>query len=279
VTKIAQAELLIGFDKLSKSDIAVAGGKAASLGELTRAGINVPPGFVVTTEAYQLYSNSLLPEDLQQKILSKFDELSTKRVSVRSSAVAEDSSNSSWAGQFESYLNVTKDELIQKIYDCWKSVEGARAYATQQAPENTDTTLAVVVQKMVDSEVSGVTFTKNPVTASETEVMIEATYGLGELLVQGAVTPDNYLVNKNTLTIIDKQVPAKKSMLVYSDGKNTQQPVAADKSASACLDDTQIIELTRLAVKIEDHYGQPQDIEWALEGGQFYILQSRPITA
>lgn len=275
--KVMQPRLLVKLSDLSQSDVALAGGKASSLGELTNAGIEVPPGFVVTTEAYRLFSQSELPQQLQQKILAEYDNLGAERVSVRSSAVAEDSSSSSWAGQFESYLNVTKDDLVKRINDCWQSVENAQAYAEQQSGKS-DMTMAVIVQKMVDSDVSGVAFSKNPITKSDKEVMIEATYGLGELLVQGMVTPDNYLVDKNTLEILDKKIQSKKVMLVYKDGSNKEQPVQDDVANKPCLDDSNIVELSRLTIDIEIHYNAPQDIEWALENDKFFILQSRPIT-
>src|SRR3990167_5168936 len=239
--KVMQPRLLVKLSDLSQSDVALAGGKASSLCELTNAGIEVPPGFVVTTEAYRLFSQSELPQQLQQKILAEYDNLGAERVSVRSSAVAEDSSSSSWAGQFESYLNVTKDDLVKRINDCWQSVENAQAYAEQQSGKS-DMTMAVIVQKMVDSDVSGVAF------------------------------------SKNTLEILDKKIQSKKVMLVYKDGSNKEQPVQDDVANKPCLDDSNIVELSRLTIDIEIHYNAPQDIEWALENDKFFILQSRPIT-
>ncbi|MBU1032049.1 hypothetical protein KKE03_03995 [Patescibacteria group bacterium] len=239
------------FNEISKNDVSLVGGKGASLGEMTRAGFPVPPGFVVTTAGFK--------KDIEKEVLYLFDELNAERVAVRSSGVAEDSSQASWAGQLETYLNVKRENLIEKIKECWNSIKSERAlsYASMQNLSDDQLIVAVVVQKMVESKTSGVMFTANPVSNNRNEVMIESVLGLGESLVQGSVTPDNFIIDKKTLDI-------------------TSKDLQKDKQAIA---DETIKELTKLGIKIEDHYGKPQDIEWAIDDeGKIWILQSRPIT-
>lgn len=271
---------LLQFNRISKNDVPLVGGKGASLGEMTNAGILVPPGFVVTTETYRQFYNQELPADVQEEILAAFASLGAERVAVRSSAVAEDSLSASWAGQLESFLNVTKEKLIDKIRECWSSIrsERALAYAAKQNVKEDQLLVAVVIQKMVDSEVAGVMFTVHPITKNNSEIMIEAGYGLGELLVQGMITPDNFLVNKNTLEIKESNINTQETMLIYENGENKQREVPDNKKSEPALDEDQIKELSNLGIKIEKHYQTPQDIEWALEKSKFYILQSRPVT-
>ena len=264
------------FNEIESDEIGVVGGKGLSLARLHQANISVSPGFVITTEAYRNGMDSAL----SNSILEAFDKLGTNRVAVRSSAIVEDSADASWAGQFESYLNVTKDEVIESAKKCWESASSdiVSDYAESQSISSDKLAIAVVIQKMVDSEVSGVAFSANPVTKDMNQVMIEATFGLGELLVQGMVTPDNYLVDKTSFEILEKNVPRKTTMLVYANGKNAEQPVPENKANEPCLDDAQIQELARLVADIEKYYENPQDIEWALESAKFFVVQSRPIT-
>lgn len=245
------------LEELGKQDVAIVGGKAASLGELQKAGIPIPPGFAITTKAYKKYLHEGLPVKLRDEIFNAFDNLGAQKVAVRSSAVAEDSSTASWAGQLESYLNVTRDDLIDRIYDCWNSIhsERALAYAAQQDVSEEQLLVAVVVQKMVNSEISGVMFTVNPVNKDVSELMIEAAPGLGEAIVQGAVTPDNFVLDKKTFKIKSKAL-----------------------AAGFRLSDNKLKAIAKLGVEIENYFGSPQDIEWALEKRKIYILQSRPIT-
>jgi phosphoenolpyruvate synthase/pyruvate phosphate dikinase len=268
------------FTEVHKSDVAIVGGKGASLGEMTNAGLQVPPGFIVTTDAYKAFAGHGLGDELQDAITAAYDQMGGGLVAVRSSAVAEDSAGASWAGQFDTYLNVSRNDLIASIEKCWQSAssDNVQTYAEQQKTPEADLALAVVIQQMVASEVSGVVFTINPVTHATDEVMIEAVYGLGELLVQGSITPDNYVVKKSNHELVSQNVPEKRTMLTYRDGATIEQPVSADISHEACLTPDQLGELTDLVVKIEDHYGCPQDIEWGQRDGTFYILQSRPVT-
>lgn len=268
------------FKQINKNDVGLVGGKGASLGEMTQAGIPVPPGFVVTAETYRKFINDELPVDVIEEILTAFDSLNTQRVAVRSSAIAEDSKTASWAGQLESYLNVTRDQLIENIRKCWNSIrsERALAYAAQQNLSEDQLVVAVVVQKMVESESSGVMFSVNPINNDLDEIMIEGGFGLGEMVVQGMITPDTFLVDKKTLEIKNKDIQSQETMLVYADGENREVSVPEHKRDKPVLSDEQVKELAALAIRIETHYGSPQDIEWALEKGKFYILQARPVT-
>lgn len=266
------------FEEISRKDVKEVGGKGASLGEMTQAGIPVPPGFVVTAKTHRQFADSEIPIEVRKEILKAFGELGVERVAVRSSAVAEDSDTASWAGQLESYLNVTRDELIDKIKECWDSIKSERAiaYADQSGVKKEDLVVAVVVQKMVNSEASGVMFTKNPISGEESEIMIEAGFGLGEMIVQGMITPDNYIINKQSLEIKAKDIQSQETMLIFKDGQNQEVPVPnGDQPA---LTDQQVKELAELGIKIENHWGFPCDIEWAMEKDKFYIVQSRPIT-
>lgn len=268
------------FNEISKTDVGLVGGKGGSLGEMTQAGIPVPPGFVVTTEVYQQYHDMGLPEDLQQQILQLFDELKLGRVAVRSSAIAEDSADTSWAGQFETILNVDRDGLFESIYACWKSAnsEIVKGYAEDNQVSEDKLALAVVVQKMINSEVSGVAFCKNPVTGDDNEIMIEACYGLGEMLVQGMVTPDNYIINKADLTIKNKHISTQEKKMVNTDNGTEERYINSEDQELQKLSDDYLKELAKLIVKVEQHFGSPQDIEWAFADNILYILQSRPIT-
>lgn len=268
------------FDEIGNDEVGTVGGKGLSLARLSQAGISVPAGFVITTDAYRTAHDKNVDSALAEVILQAFDKLGAERVAVRSSAIAEDSADASWAGQFESYLNVARNELIESVQKCWASASSdiVSEYAESQSIGGDKLAIAVVVQKMADSEVSGVAFSVNPINKDNNQIMIEATYGLGELLVQGMVTPDNYLVDKTTFEILEKNTPLKTNMLVYSEGQNIEQPVPSEKADEPCLDEVQIVELARLVVDIENYYETPQDIEWALDKTKFYIVQSRPIT-
>jgi pyruvate, water dikinase len=270
-TQICQ---ILRLEEVSRADVELVGGKAASLGEMLQSGVMVPPGFVITTDGFK---SGMLP-DLKQTILDAFDTLGAERVAVRSSAVAEDSGSASWAGQLESYLNITRDTLIEAVQKCWHSIESEHAVAYAKEQDINEQAVAVVVQVMVDSELSGVLFTANPVTENQDEIVIEAAYGLGELLVQGMITPENIVAKKDSGKILRRQASKQKIMLTYKDGTNQEVPVRADLLEKLVVSEKQVKELGVLARKIEQHYGSPQDIEWAITDGKLYIVQSRPIT-
>lgn len=269
------------FNTISQADVREVGGKGASLGEMTQAGMPVPPGFVIGAEIYRKYAASGIPADVEEEILEAFDILGADRVAVRSSALAEDSKTSSWAGQLETYLSVNRGALIENIKNCWDSIrsERALAYAVAQNVSQDQLVVAVVVQKMVESESSGVLFTVHPITHDTGLVMIEAILGLGEMLVQGMVIPDNFVVHKDPIEIKSQDIHTKETMLVFQEGENKEIPVPDDEKNQPALTEEQVEELVALALKIENHYQLPQDIEWAFAEGKFYILQSRPITA
>jgi phosphoenolpyruvate synthase/pyruvate phosphate dikinase len=272
--------MIKNFSEINKTDVESAGGKAASLGELTQAGFPVPEGFVIPVEIFKTYFNQPFPAELQEEIFQGFDLLNCERVAVRSSAVSEDSPGASWAGQLESYLNVGKDDLIEKIRQCWHSIKSERAlaYAGEHDFNEDDLAVAVVVQKMVESEVSGVMFTVNPIIKGPDEMMIDAGFGLGEYLVQGVISPDNFLVDKNSLEIKSKNIQNQEKMLVFKDGQNQEVPLDQEIGSKSALSDEQVRELAQIGKNIESHYGKPQDIEWAIENGKIYLLQARPIT-
>jgi len=305
------------FQNLSKTDVALAGGKGASLGEMTRADIPVPPGFVVLSGAFErfieetdlnveidaklhvvdhnamhtveeasqkiqtLILQAKMPEDIADEVLAAFKKLNAKYVAVRSSATAEDSSAAAWAGQLESYLNTTEEKLLENVRKCWASLFTPRAifYRFEQDLHKQKISVAVVVQKMVESEKSGIAFSVHPVTQDRNQLIIEAGYGLGEAIVSGSITPDGYVVEKEPRRIIDKNINTQKRMLARAEsGGNEWQNIPIKQGGQSVLNDDQIMELADLILKIEDHYKSPQDIEWAFEKGTFHITQSRPIT-
>jgi phosphohistidine swiveling domain-containing protein len=268
------------FNQINKDNVSLVGGKGASLGELFNSGIPVPDGFVITTDAFKQFFKQELSADFIEQLLKSFDELGAELVAVRSSAVAEDSGSASWAGQLDSYLNTKREDLLDRIKDCWNSIKNERAleYADQNHIPKEDLLVAVVIQKMVKSDSSGVLFTVNPMNNNYKEVMIEACYGLGELLVQGMVTPDNYLIDKKTGELKNISLNTQDKMLIHESGENREVDVISSKKGEQILTEHQIKELVNLGKRIEEHYQCPQDIEWAIEKDTVYIVQSRPIT-
>jgi pyruvate,water dikinase len=305
------------FQNLSKNDVSIAGGKGASLGEMTQDGIPVPLGFVVLSGAFErfiketdlnveidaklhkvdhnamhtvekasekiqaLILNTKIPGDIANEVKEKFKKLDAKYVAVRSSATVEDSSSAAWAGQLDSFLNTTEENLLENVRKCWASLFTPRAifYRFEQNLYKQKISVAVVVQKMVESEISGIAFSVHPVTQDKNQLIIEAGYGLGEAIVSGSITPDGYIVEKEPRRIIDKNINTQERMLVRAkNGGNEWQDIPKEKGEKAVFDDEQIMKLTDLILKIENHYKSPQDIEWAFEKEEFYITQSRPIT-
>lgn len=287
-------ELIRNFQNINKTDVAVAGGKGASLGEMINSGIPVPPGLVILSNAFEkfleetdlnieidsilhttdhkemctienasekikaLILGAEMPKDIADEIKKNFKDLGAKYVAVRSSATAEDSAIAAWAGQLESYLNTTENNLLENVKKCWASLFTPRAifYRFEKNLHKQKMSVAVVVQKMIESEKSGVAFSVHPVTQDKNQLIIEAGFGLGEAVVSGQITPDSYVVEKEPRRIIDKNIQTPKQVL----------------------SDSEIIELSELILKIENHFGFPCDIEWAEEKDKFYITQSRPIT-
>ena len=314
----AHGDHVAWFEQLTRSDVARVGGKGANLGELTRAGMPVPPGFVITAQAYlqameragvrgamqeaagavdvdspealagaaarlqELVRSAGLPDRLRQEVLAAYDHLGDGcRVAVRSSATAEDTASTSFAGMNETYTNVSgHDELLARVVDCWASLFGPRvvAYrATHRLAE--EPAIAVVVQRMVDSDASGVMFTADPATGDRGTVVVEAAYGLGEVVVGGQVAPDTYVVAKDGPRLRQVHVGSKAEKVVRGpDGHDLRLAVPPAEQGRRVLDDDTVLDLARLAMDIEQHYGTPQDVEFAREGGRTWIVQSRPIT-
>ena len=315
---------IVWFDEVGRNDIALVGGKGANLGEMTRAKIPVPPGFIVTSDAYssfiknagieheiyqllqgldvdndenlqnvakqakKIINSARIPEHIKKDILEAYHKLGKDIiVAARSSATAEDLPEASFAGQQRTYLNVSgEDKLLQAVQGCWASLFESRAifYRTKQNFDHSKVKLAVPVQKMVQSEVAGVMFTVEPISSDTTKIEIEAAYGLGESVVSGDVTPDSYIVDKESLNILNKTIARQTWALVRNTGAvllkdaNIKIDVHSDKVGLQKLSDENIVALARIAKQLEKHYQFPQDIEWALESGKLYILQTRPIT-
>ncbi len=282
------------FNTINKSDVSIAGGKGASLGEMTQADFPIPGGFVVLASAIEtflattdlnveidaildtvkheqistieiasekiqaLILRAKMPREVADEIKKSFKKLNTTSVAVRSSATAEDSASAAWAGQLDTFLNTTEDKLLENTQRCWASLFTPRAifYRFEKGMHGQHISVAVVIQKMVKSEKSGIAFSVHPVTEDQNQLIIEAGFGLGEAIVSGRITPDSYVVEKTPRRIIDV---------------NINQP-------SQVLSDEQILELSKLIIRAEDHYSFPCDIEWAYEAGRFFITQSRPIT-
>lgn len=304
------------FKALNKNDISLAGGKGASLGEIYQTKIPVPNGFVILASAFDKFleendlnveieaklhrvnlknvnslskiSNEIrdlifdaeFPKKIAKEIQKEFFKLKTKYVAVRSSATAEDSSVASWAGELESYLNTTKKNLLANVKKCWASLFTPRAifYRFEKKLNGEKVSVAVVVQKMVQSEISGICFTVHPVTKDYDQMIIEAGYGLGEAIVGGKITPDSYVVRKKDKIILDKNINRQEKMIVKNKIGNIEKKVPKLKQEKQKLNDGQILKLAEICNKIEQYCKVPQDIEWAFANGKFYIVQSRPIT-
>ncbi len=233
-----------------------------------------------------LIESGKIPDDLQDEIIKAYEELNKRFgeeqfVAIRSSATAEDLPEASFAGQQKSYLNVIgKEDLLKAVKGCWASLFEPRAifYREQQGFEHEKVKLAVVVQRMVQSEKAGVMFTVDPVLQQHNILSIEAGYGLGETVVSGSITPDTYRVDKNTLEIKEKDISKQEWMLAKIDKENKKVNIPLPLQNLQKLSDDEIKELAKIGIAIEKHYNFPQDIEWAYEKGKFYIVQSRAIT-
>ncbi|MGD0057148.1 MAG: phosphoenolpyruvate synthase [Methanomassiliicoccales archaeon] len=308
--------------ELGVDDIPIAGGKAANLGELTAAGFNVPPGFVLTTAAYDYFmeQNDLLrnvekalekidiaddrllqdasvsirqafedveiPQDLKDEILKAYEKLfkthqDSRLVAVRSSATTEDLPTASFAGQQDTYLNVSSSEvLLDKVRKCWSSLFTPRAiaYRSSKGFGQKKVKLAVVVQKMVSSKVSGIMFTVDP-NSELPHIIIEAGYGLGEAMVGGKVTPDTYVVDKFHRKIINKRIARQTWKLVRGKGGDSvREDINPDLADRQKITDEEVLALADIGNQIELHYDKPMDIEWCIEAGETFVVQARPVT-
>lgn len=311
---------ILRFDHPESGTHRLVGGKGANLGLLTNAGFPVPPGFSVTTEAYSdfirgtgladkiativdglnyddpddletrtgeirdLIVEASLPKALVKAITQAYAELGNPYVAVRSSGTAEDLAEASFAGMHDTYLDIKGvDNLLDAVKRCWASMYTARAtaYRSNKGFAHTESRIAVVVQLMVESEVSGVMFTANPMTTATDEIVVNASWGLGEAIVSGIANPDEYLLNRETMAVREKTLGSKSVRVVrHPSGSGTvTEAVPDDMQAKFTLSDSQVAELGILGRKVTKYYGHfPQDIEWGYADGTFYLLQSRPVT-
>lgn len=321
----SDAPHIVWFADVERHAVPLVGGKGANLGELTQANIPVPPGFVVTTHAYRQFievsgleqvlramlsgldvndddrlhrqaaaiqravEQAEMPAAMQEEISAAYTRLGEGPVAVRSSATAEDLAEASFAGQQATFLNMDGAvNVVEAVQRCWASLFEARAifYREQAGWGHLDVDLAVPVQRMVQSESSGVMFTVDPITNDANRIVIEAAFGLGEAVVGGLVSPDHFEVSKSSIEILDRQIYCQDRRLVRSTdgvshpehGPNVWQPLSETEGSQPKLSDEQVLELAEIGKRIESHYGSPQDIEWAWAQNQFFLLQSRPIT-
>lgn len=311
---------ILPFSVITAGDLPVVGGKGANLGEMTQAGLPVPPGFCVTTTAFRHFmaesheAESLykqlneittedldharkvgemvrerltavpIPADISEAILTAWQVQGTdKAYAVRSSATAEDLPDASFAGQQDTYLNIRGEvDLLDAVRRCWVSLFTDRAilYRVQNDFPHEEVALSVVVQEMVLPEISGILFTADPITGSRNIVSIDASYGLGEALVAGLISADLYKVDKRTMQVVDVVIAEKKlAIRPLPDGGTVQETLSGALSTARVLSDAQAIKLAQLGKQVEAHYGQPQDIEWAIADDELYLLQTRPITS
>ena len=312
--------LVLSLDEVGTADTGLVGGKGANLGEMLRNGFPVPPGFVVCADAYARFLEALglgaelrqfhtvpadeivqrcalirerleneeLPEELAALIRTAHEKLTQSRgrqivCAVRSSATAEDLGAASFAGQHGTYYYVDAAQLLKKIRQCWGSLWSPEAvsYRATHGIDHASVSMAVVVQEMIASEVSGVSFTANPVSGSRDEVIVESSWGMGAAIVDGRVTPDNYVLDRADLRVRSQRVADKRLMVAAQ--LEAGQKARLDEVPNAMrLRESLTPELLRTvaewSLKCESHFGKPQDVEWAICDGRFYLLQSRPIT-
>jgi pyruvate, water dikinase len=305
------------LEDIGSDDLETVGGKGASLGELTGAGLPVPSAFIVTAGTYrefvenagideeldeavdvdvedskalaaaaerakELVLGTSFPEALREEILEAYDAFEDDPfVAVRSSATAEDLPDASFAGQQETFLNVDHEALLERVKECWASLFTQRAiyYRKQQGFDAEEVNIAVVVQRMVDAEKSGVMFTSHPSTG-DPRIIVEAAWGLGEAVVSGSVSPDNYVLDRETGEVREETIATKKLMCVRDEetGETVEREVPEGKRTERVLEDGELSELIELGERVEDHYDVPQDVEWAIVDDEVFMLQSRPIT-
>ncbi|MFA7253057.1 MAG: phosphoenolpyruvate synthase [Patescibacteria group bacterium] len=314
----SKLKYVLWFKEIGKDDIPLVGGKGANLGELTKAGIPVPNGFCVTAQAYYHFLkktgienqiNKLLkglnpednkklnkvakeikkiilgaeiPDDLSKAIEESYYQLGSFPVAVRSSATAEDLPEASFAGQQATFLNIKgKKKVVEATLACYASLFEARAiyYRIINKYDHMKIGLSAVVQNMVQSDKSGILFTVDPVSEDAGKMVIEAGYGLGEAIVSGSVTPDRYIIDKSKSEIIDKEINRQTWKIVHNiEGGDKHLAVSKSLQSKQKITDEEVLKLAEIALKIEKHYGKPQDTEWAIEDSVVYFVQSRPIT-
>lgn len=293
-------EYVLSLTQVALEDEARVGAKAVHLAHLARAGLPVPPGFCITVAAYRLFlninnlspaeldltpSDKEIPPEVVRAVKEAYEFLapSPAPVAVRSSAIAEDLPEASFAGQYETFLNVIGlGPLLTAIRGCWAALQTdrVRAYAARHGLNPHRLEMAVLVQQQVAAETAGVLFTLNPVTGDEREMVIEAVWGLGEPLAAGEVEPDRYTVTPYDRQVLEQRPGAQCTMRVAApEGGTTDVPLPPERCGRPVLSQEQLLELAELGYRVQALYGYPQDIEWALADGRFFLLQSRPLTA
>jgi pyruvate,water dikinase len=272
----AEAQYTRDLEELRAEDANRFGGKSASLGELLHAGIPVPPGFAISTEAGEDLTD-MLRRDIVARYAGLGDEAA---VAVRSSALGEDSAEATFAGQQDTFLWVRgADAVCEAVTKCWASLYSAEAMSYRERFGVENPAMGVTIQLMVDAAVSGVMFTCNPVSGDRSMVAINASWGLGLAVVGGEVTPDDYVLSKVTGEVVKQTVGDKAVEYVPGDDGAQRLDVDDARRNEACLDDDRLTALVSMAKRIEKHFGAPQDIEWAFDQtGELFVFQSRPVT-
>jgi pyruvate, water dikinase len=312
-------KLCLPFSEITRNDVPIAGGKGANLGDMVRAGLPVPPGYVITSNTYRkifqssgleekicamlekidrrdnqalmaiekeirpMFENLVLDCELCSEILEQYHALGENvPVAVRSSATAEDLAGASFAGQQNTYLNVYgDDELIRTVLKCWSSLFTCQAiyYRCCKGFDDIKVSMAVVVQKMLNTDKAGVIFTVDPVSRNPYTMVIEGVYGLGEGIVSGTITPDHFKVDRETMEIRFQYKAPKGLMFTRDSGCGIVEiPVPDGLHEKPVLNETELELLVNMGNQVEAHFGSPQDIEWGAENDEFFLLQSRPIT-
>jgi pyruvate,water dikinase len=314
MTTATSVRRIVDLSEVGVGDVGLVGGKGANLGEMIAAGFPVPPGFVVTADAYldameraglrdelaegarrageltpeelaetarrarASVSHAALPPELADEVMQHLDALGADvRVAVRSSATAEDSTDTSFAGMNETFTNVRGPDLVARVADCWASLFGERVASYRVDRKLVDEpAIAVVVQQMVPSDRSGVMFTVDP--AERSQIMIEAAFGLGEVVVSGRVEPDTYHVDRATAMLRDVRIGCQSVRITSGPDGDMVEELEAGDGWRRVLTDDEVVRIARLGLDIERHYGTAQDIEWAFVGDELFIVQSRPLT-
>ncbi len=315
-------KVILWFNEVTKKDIPLVGGKGANLGEMTNANIPVPPGFIVTAGTYfdfleqagitnqirnllapldihdskqlqeiagkvqKLILDAPMPPEIAREIEQAYIKMGEGLVAVRSSATAEDLPEASFAGQQATFLNIQGEkDVVTAVQGCWASLFGARAifYRQEQGFEHFKVGIAVPVQRMVQSESAGVMFTVEPTSSDRSKIVVEAVLGLGEMIVSGDVTPDHYVVSKDEMKIIHKEIKRQEWKLIKKEGgkgkeDNIKVDLTPEEQAKQKITDNDIMTLAKIGINLEDHYQIPQDVEWAKENGKLFIVQTRPVT-
>ncbi|MDI6721855.1 MAG: PEP/pyruvate-binding domain-containing protein, partial [Candidatus Aenigmarchaeota archaeon] len=302
------------FKDIRMKDVPLVGGKTASLGEMYSIGLPVPNGFSVTADAYRhfisennldqkiryllrsvksiktlkksgseiraLIKESKMPKEMEEEILASFRDLDSVCVAVRSSATAEDLPDASFAGQQESFLNVTEKDLIRKVKECFASLFTDRAisYRNDKGFDHFKIALSVAVQKQIFSRSSGVMFTIDPDNGHKNFIVINSSYGLGDYIVQGKVTPDEFRIFKKNLRIVEKQLGRKAIMEIRSPFGVKKKKVSPTMQKQFSISDHEAEELAKYGMLVERHYKRPMDIEWCKDEDRLYIIQARPET-